>query len=91
MMTGGRLFMGPDKDLQLHIFLDGSCLEVFTSTGQTLTTRVYRGHPPLDCQDAGLHLFAVGGSAVLQGVEAYEVGSCWREVPGAPLDSALHQ
>jgi hypothetical protein len=28
------------------VLLDGSALEVFTSTGETLTTRVYRGHPP---------------------------------------------
>jgi hypothetical protein len=32
--------------LSLRVLLDGSALEVFTSTGETLTTRVYRGHPP---------------------------------------------
>jgi hypothetical protein len=29
--------------ISLRILLDGSCLEVFTSTGETLGTRVYRG------------------------------------------------
>jgi hypothetical protein len=28
------------------MLLDGSALEVFTSSGECLTTRVYRGHPP---------------------------------------------
>jgi hypothetical protein len=32
--------------LSLRVLLDGSALEVFTSTGETLTTRIYRGHPP---------------------------------------------
>lgn len=29
-------------ELKLRVFLDGSCLEVFTGTGAALTTRVYR-------------------------------------------------
>jgi hypothetical protein len=32
--------------LTLKVLVDGSVLEVFTSTGETLTTRIYRGHPP---------------------------------------------
>ena len=32
--------------LTLRMLLDGSALEVFTSSGECLTTRVYRGHPP---------------------------------------------
>eukprot|EP00775_Hariotina_reticulata_P013159 gene13159-13289_t len=35
--------------IKLRVLLDGSCLEVFTSTGEALGTRVYRGdEPPLD-------------------------------------------
>lgn len=41
--VGGPLEPGPQgQELQLRIFLDGSCLEVFTDTGAALTTRVYR-------------------------------------------------
>jgi hypothetical protein len=36
----------PGAPLSLRVLLDGSALEIFTSTGETLTTRVYRGHPP---------------------------------------------
>lgn len=32
--------------LSLRVLLDGSCLEVFTSTGEALATRVYRGDEP---------------------------------------------
>jgi hypothetical protein len=34
------------EPLTLRVLLDGSALEVFTSTGETLTSRMYRGHPP---------------------------------------------
>lgn len=38
--------------LSLRVLLDGSAVEVFTSTGESLTTRMYRGHPP-QCVCAG--------------------------------------
>lgn len=38
--------MLPGTPLTLRVLVDGSALEVFTSTGETLTTRIYRGHPP---------------------------------------------
>ncbi|KXZ48111.1 hypothetical protein GPECTOR_30g206 [Gonium pectorale] len=50
--AGGELDLPPGAPLRLRIFLDASCLEVFTGTGQVLTTRVYRGHPP-DCRHDG--------------------------------------
>lgn len=36
----------PAAVLSLRVLLDGSCLEVFTSTGEALATRVYRGDEP---------------------------------------------
>lgn len=36
----------PGEPLTLRLLLDGSALEVFTGSGEALTTRVYRGHPP---------------------------------------------
>jgi hypothetical protein len=45
--VGGKLInYVPGTALTLRVLVDGSVLEVFTSTGETLTTRVYRGHPP---------------------------------------------
>lgn len=44
--AGGVLDLAPGSPLGLRILLDASCLEIFTSTGQVLTTRVYRGTPP---------------------------------------------
>eukprot|EP00879_Flechtneria_rotunda_P000981 GHRR01001115.1.p1 GENE.GHRR01001115.1~~GHRR01001115.1.p1 ORF type:complete len:1028 (+),score=415.34 GHRR01001115.1:835-3918(+) len=44
---GGKLRnYAPGEPLSLRVLLDGSAVEVFTSTGESLTTRMYRGHPP---------------------------------------------
>ena len=40
------------EQLGLRLFIDGSALEIFTSTGQALTTRLYRGRPELQGQQA---------------------------------------
>lgn len=52
--------------LTLRVLVDGSVLEVFTSTGDTLTTRVYRGHPPkclcLTCDSSSSSQDAPGSS-----------------------------
>ncbi|KAG2452610.1 hypothetical protein HYH02_002847 [Chlamydomonas schloesseri] len=46
--VGGPLLRppAPGHPLSLHVFLDYSCLEVFTGDGEVLTARVYRGVPP---------------------------------------------
>lgn len=49
---GGALDLKPGDPLELRILLDNSCLEIFTGTGEVLTTRVYRGQPPAGA-DAG--------------------------------------
>ena len=92
--AGGELDLPPGAPLRLRLFLDGSCLEVITGTGQALTTRVYRGHPPSAEEgtgggggpDAGLELLAVGGGCCVDDLHAYEVGSGWlraEDEPGA--------
>lgn len=50
---GGALDLKPGDPLELRILLDNSCLEIFTGTGEVLTTRVYRGQPPPGA-DAGI-------------------------------------
>ncbi|KAG2446052.1 hypothetical protein HXX76_000654 [Chlamydomonas incerta] len=46
--VGGPLLRPPASGcpLSLRVFLDYSCLEVFTGDGEVLTARVYRGVPP---------------------------------------------
>lgn len=48
--------------LQMRVLLDHSCVEVYLSSGEVLSTRVYRGHPPHG-SDAGIDFVAYGGTA----------------------------
>jgi hypothetical protein len=57
--------------LGLRLLLDGSALEIFTSTGETLTTRVYRGHPP---EAAAAAAAAGGGGDSGEGSEGEAAG-----------------
>ncbi|KAG2484235.1 hypothetical protein HYH03_016970 [Edaphochlamys debaryana] len=86
--AGGILDLPPGAPLRLRLFLDASALEVFTGTGQALTTRVYRGHPPAcpppSGPDPGIELRAVGGCCVLDDLHAYEVQGCWDRPQDAP-------
>lgn len=45
-LAGGQLWMEEQEQLQLRVFVDASAVEVFTGTGQVLSTRVYRGAQP---------------------------------------------
>ena len=46
--VGGPLMRppAPGEPLRLRLLLDGSLLEIFTGSGEALSTRVYRGVPP---------------------------------------------
>ena len=48
--------------LQMRVLVDHSCVEVYLSSGEVLSTRVYRGHPPHG-SDAGIDFVAYGGIA----------------------------
>ncbi|KAG2484234.1 hypothetical protein HYH03_016969 [Edaphochlamys debaryana] len=91
--AGGILDLPPGAPLRLRLFLDASALEVFTGTGQALTTHVYRGHPPAcpppSGPDPGIELRAVGGCCVLDDLHAYEVQGCWDRPQDAPLDGRV--
>ncbi|GLC44140.1 Putative beta-Fructufuranosidase [Pleodorina starrii] len=105
--AGGELDLPPGSPLRLRLFLDASCLEVFTGSGQVLTTRVYRGHPPLHPHphphaaaatavdsggpDPGIEILAVGGSCSLDDLHAYEVHSAWVREGDAPLDGFVRK
>ncbi|PNW74664.1 hypothetical protein CHLRE_12g488000v5 [Chlamydomonas reinhardtii] len=58
--VGGPLLRppAPGQPLSLRVFLDYSCLEVFTGDGEVLTARVYRGVP--SSMDAAGGLAGIG-------------------------------
>ena len=60
----------------MRILLDHSCVEIFLSTGEVLSTRIYRGQPT--GPEPGLELIAFGGSARVQHIEAWHVASIWK-------------
>ncbi|WIA41557.1 hypothetical protein OEZ86_008923 [Tetradesmus obliquus] len=73
---GGPLQQKPGQPLALRLLLDASCLEIFTGTGEVLSTRIYRGSPPHGHADAGIEFVALDGDARLDRVAAYEMASC---------------
>ncbi len=100
------LDLPPGAPLRLRLVLDASCLEVFTGSGQVLTTRVYRGHPPphhhpppppstttnpATAPDSGIEVVAMGGSCTLDDLHAYEMDSCWAREGDAPLDGFVRK
>jgi beta-fructofuranosidase len=77
--VGGKLDPESFRTLALRIILDHSLLEVFTGTGQVITTRVYRGAPPTS--DAGIDFLSFGGSAEVASLNAWEMSTIWQDPP----------
>lgn len=75
--VGGSIDLRPGEPLELRVLLDHSCVEIFTSTGDVLSTRVYRGSAPPGA-DSGIDFVSFGGSATVTRVEAYEMSSIWK-------------
>jgi hypothetical protein len=73
---GGPVDLGPPgAPVTLRVLLDHSCCEAFLlSSGAVLSTRLYRGSPPPGA-DAGVDLVAYGGAAVVERVDAWEMGT----------------
>lgn len=63
----------------MRVLLDHSCVEVFLSTGEVLSTRIYRGEPT--GPEPGLELIAFGGSARVAQLEAWKVNTIWKQTP----------
>jgi hypothetical protein len=60
--------------LGLRVLIDGSTVEIFTSSGQAVSTRVYTaGAAPVV-----LAVVATGGEAIVSG-KAWEMKSIWRD------------
>lgn len=79
--VGGPLSMSQLENLHLRVIVDHSCVEVYTGSGEVLSTRVYRGigYAQNPC-DPGIDFIAFNGTAVLERVSAWEMGSAWRGV-----------
>eukprot|EP00803_Ostreobium_quekettii_P007954 evm.model.scf_929.2 EVM.evm.TU.scf_929.2 scf_929:6204-10003(+) len=75
--VGGNIDLRPGEPLQLRVLMDHSCVEIFTGTGDVLSTRVYRGSAPAGA-DSGIDFVAFGGSATLARVAAYEMSTIWK-------------
>lgn len=82
--VGGPLAMEPNQVLHLRIFVDHSSIEVFTGTGECLSTRIYRGRGP-NPNDPGIEFVCFGGNATIDSCECFEMVSCWKEKVQTPL------
>ena len=60
----------------MRVLLDHSCVEVFLSTGEVLSTRIYRGEPSEP--EPSIEFISFGGSAHVSKVEAWEVSTIWQ-------------
>ena len=58
-------FVSEAVSVQMRVLIDHSCVEIYLSTGEVLSTRVYRGQQPAD-SDAGIDFVAFGGTAKVE-------------------------
>ena len=65
----GAVPVGPRRTLRLHIFLDGSVIEIFANDRFCLTARVY----PANRRSTGVALYRVAAAAKLASFEAWEM------------------
>ncbi|KAK9813362.1 hypothetical protein WJX73_002296 [Symbiochloris irregularis] len=79
--VGGDVDLRQGETLKMRVLLDHSCVEVFLSTGEVLSTRIYRGEPT--GPEPGLELIAFGGNARIGALEAWKVNTIWKQTPDA--------
>jgi beta-fructofuranosidase len=68
-MQSGPFLLGRGEPLRLHIFLDGSVLEIFANDRFCLTARVYPANP----RSTGIALYSSGGTASMSSFDAWEM------------------
>ncbi|BDA48086.1 Fructan 6-exohydrolase [Coccomyxa sp. Obi] len=69
--------------VQLRVMVDHSAVEIFTGSGETLTTRVYRGDMAAG-DDPGMFFIAKDGAASVTDIAAYTMGSIWEQASDQP-------
>jgi beta-fructofuranosidase len=65
----GPFNLGRQEMLRLHVFLDGSVVEIFANDRACLTARIY----PADARSTGLGLYAPAGNPRLVSLSAWEM------------------
>jgi len=73
-IQGVPLELANCENLNLHIFLDRSVVEVFANNRFCLNSRIY----PSRVDSLGIGLFARGGSAKLKSMSIWEIKSIWQ-------------
>ena len=89
-VSGGPLFRDADAPLRLHVFLDGSVIEVFAN-GRAAAARVYPTRPDsvgvtvFGSEPRGSELYDDPADLRLTSLEAWEVNAIWdgtETIPG---------
>jgi beta-fructofuranosidase len=70
---GGPLELADGEDLDLHIYIDHSVIEIFANDRAVLTGRVY----PTQKDSIGVQVFARGGNAALKRFDAWQMKPIW--------------
>jgi beta-fructofuranosidase len=68
-MQSGPFALGRRETLHLHIFLDGSVIEIFANDRFCLTARIYPAGP----RSMGVALYSSGGTAKMVSFDAWEM------------------
>jgi beta-fructofuranosidase len=68
-MQSGPFLLGRGEPLRLHIFMDGSVIEIFANDRFCLTARVY----PVGTRSKGIALYSSDGKATMPSFEAWEM------------------
>lgn len=72
-VQGGRVALRAGERLKLHVFLDGSVVEVFANDRACLAERIYPTRP----DSLGIELFTEGGTATVERLDVWEMASIW--------------
>ncbi|MGH2562481.1 MAG: GH32 C-terminal domain-containing protein, partial [Thermomicrobiales bacterium] len=79
-IRSARIDRSPDEPLRLHVFLDGSVIEVFANGRASITDRIYPSRP----DSLGVGLLARAGRATLTSLDVWEMDSIWTSEDHAP-------
>lgn len=88
-VSGGPLFRDADAPLRLHVFLDGSVIEVFAN-GRAAATRVYPtrsdsvGVTVFGSEPRGSELYDDPADLRLTALAAWEMGAIWDDTEAIP-------
>ncbi len=78
-VVGGACPLDAGEALRLHIFLDGSIIEIFANGRACLTARIYPSQP----ESIGVDLFARGGTVHMRRLDCWQMASIW-DAHGVP-------